>query len=464
MKKISQTLVLFALATIMTRAQPARADDFYADRLRAGKDDYRAKRFREAADELRIASFGFLDDPPKLSESLARLALAQAAIQPPADFAPTLTRFLDVERRFAAFAKAQIEPDLRAGFQSLLAGHVPPETLSGIPGLAPMVETADQKITKLSPKDRERAFEAEADREPKSAKWPLALGRLALENGDAKKMQKWAERALALEPDNHEALALRAHAFAIRGNCDGAFPDLKTLTPEDRAKWPMLFADDFVCLASRKDWPAAAEAFAKIPADAGSRKDVDSAKGRLDKAQAAERAKLDKAQAAERAKLDKAQTAEQAKESPPEPPEPERTNTERAPEAPPSAPAPRPADPSPGPPVPDLAESRKLLLAGRAADAEKQIRAIVASDPRRRDSRLALLEAACLAKDWSVAAEQIPLIVPFRDGEEPFEFYSAVVLFETGHPTEARRHLERARPKIMATPYTDYYSKKIFGS
>ena len=473
---------------IMTRAWPARADDFYSDRLRAGKDDFRAKHFREAADELRIAAFGFLDDPPMLSESLVRLSLAQAAIQPPADFGPTLTRFLDVERRFGAFGKASIEPELRAEFQTLLAQHVSAQTLSEIPSLASMVETPDQKIAKLAPREQERSLEAEADREPKSAKWPLALCRLALESGDAKMMQKWASRALAIEPENHEALAFRAHAFALRGNCDRAAADLKILSKEDEEKWPMLFADDFVCLAARKDWAGAAEAFLKVPADAASRKDVEAARTKLDKTQAEGQAKLEKAQAEDQAKVEQAQAEDQAKvkkaqaegqaktekaqaaewskrekappqeASEPEKPTEEARRTEREPESPPP-PVDSPPSRTPG----DLAESRKLLLAGKAAEAERQIRGFVAADPRRRDARLALLEAACLAKDWSAASEQIPLIVPFRDGEEPFEFYSAVVFFETGRLAEARRHLERARPKIMETPYTDYYSKKILG-
>ncbi len=462
---------------IMTRAWPARADDFYSDRLRAGKDDFRAKHFREAANELRIAAFGFLDDPPMLSESLVRLSLAQAAIQPPADFGPTLTRFLDVERRFGAFGKASIEPELRAEFQALLAQHVPAQTLSEIPSLASMVETPDQKIAKLAPREQERSLEAEADREPKSAKWPLALCRLALESGDAKMMQKWASRALAIEPENHEALAFRAHAFALRGNCDRAAADLKILSKEDEEKWPMLFADDFVCLAARKDWAGAADAFSKVPADAASRKDVEAAKAKLDRAQAEGQAKTEKAQAEGQAKTEKAQAEAQAKTekaqaqdraklekappergTEPEKPSEEARRAEKEPESPPP-----PVDSPPSRAQADLAESRKLLLAGKAAEAERQIRGIVAADPRRRDARLALLEAACLAKDWSGASEQIPLIAPFRDGEEPFEFYSAVVFFETGRLPEARKHLERARPKIMETPYTDYYSKKILG-
>jgi hypothetical protein len=55
-------------------------------------------------------------------------------------------------------------------------------------------------------------------------------------------------------------------------------------------------------------------------------------------------------------------------------------------------------------------------------------------------------------------------VVPFGEGEAPFEFYSAVVLYETGRVADARKHLEHARPRIVATPYTDYYARKILGS
>ena len=81
-------------------ASAAVAEDFYEQQLRMGKTDLAASRMVPASDELRIAAFGFLDRPSLLTEALARLAIAQSALSQESAVTHTLTRFLDVERRF----------------------------------------------------------------------------------------------------------------------------------------------------------------------------------------------------------------------------------------------------------------------------------------------------------------------------------------------------------------------------
>jgi hypothetical protein len=158
------------LLGIALAAPPASlfADDFSLERLRAGEEALRAKRIPEAVDQLRIACFGLLDQVESLSECLVNLTLAQDAAKRPADVQATLGRFLEVERRFAPYAKAALPAETRREFQAILLARVPEETRLSIPSLASFVETEEQKIAKRQPAERLKAPEAAARREPTS--------------------------------------------------------------------------------------------------------------------------------------------------------------------------------------------------------------------------------------------------------------------------------------------------------
>jgi hypothetical protein len=154
---------------------------------RAGEAAYAEKRLPDAIDNLRIAAFGLLESPPLEAEALAYLALAQSASGRATDTDATLGRFLEVERRFAPYAKLKLDPAVRADFQALLLRRVSQPTLLAYPGLAVLVETEEQKIAKLPPKERTKAYEAAARREPGSMRWPLALARDAEAAGDTRR-------------------------------------------------------------------------------------------------------------------------------------------------------------------------------------------------------------------------------------------------------------------------------------
>ncbi len=109
-----------------------------------------------------------------------------------------------------------------------------------------------------------------------------------------------------------------------------------------------------------------------------------------------------------------------------------------------------------------LAESRRLVSSGKAGDAERILTDAVKADPSNRDLRLALLEAACLTRSYKTGMAQIAVLEPFGEVEAPSMFYAAVVLYDSGHPKEARTYLERSAKKVSG-PLVDEYSKKILG-
>ena len=111
-----------------------------------------------------------------------------------------------------------------------------------------------------------------------------------------------------------------------------------------------------------------------------------------------------------------------------------------------------------------LADARALVRSGRAADGRKILAGVVAADPKNRDARKALLEAAALMKDWNECNAQTALLEPFADGEEPSMFYAAVALRETGSIASARALVQRARPFLVPSPFVDWYTKEILGN
>ncbi len=280
MKRTTGLLALVVLAA--TLALPARGtDEFYMARLQEGRIAYQSGNAAEAVDHLRIACFGLMDRPPLLSESLVWLALAQSKAGKTAELDLTVRRFLQVEKRFAAYPQASVPAADRKDFEGLLARLLPPEVLLSTPSLALLVESEEQKLAKLSPQEREKALEAKASAAPTDVTWPLMLARLSAEKKDPKSAARWAGRVLEMDDKNLEAREIRARAFFQRRDFEAALADLRALPPEKVEGDAGLRADLFVCLVDAKRWDVAREALTALPEDLLGRPDVAAASKKL---------------------------------------------------------------------------------------------------------------------------------------------------------------------------------------
>ncbi len=437
-------LILLALGSVaVSGVLSATGDDpaeFNKARFDAGANLFDEKRYLEAIDQFRIAAFGSLDRPATLQECLIRLALSQNAASRPADTDATISRFMDVERRFPSYPPKGLPPQLQADFRSLLIKRVTPSTLQSVPTLANLVETEEQKIAKLPPAESRKALEAAAQRDPSSVTWPLALAREAMTRSDWKDAEKWADKALSIDQFNQEAAGVRARARVQRGELALARADLSVLTPSEFEKHPELYADRLVVLADAGDWAGAEAAAARVPQSLASRPDVVKAQQKL-AAQRQSRASASSAPPPAPASASGGSSGSKAARS-------LQTSD-------PAAAAARSKD--------VLAESRRMIASGRAADAQKALSEALTADPTNRELRLALLEAACLSRAYSEGAAQVTLVTPFVESEAPSMFYAAVVLYETGRTDEARGYMRRAIPRVTG-PLVDEYSKKILGT
>ena len=234
--------LLFGIALAFQQASVC-ADDFSLERLRAGEEALRAKRIPEAVDQLRIACFGLLEQVESLSKCLVFLTLAQDAAKRPTDVQATLNRFLEVERRFAPYAKAALPAQTRQEFRAILLAHVPEETLLSIPSLSSLVETEEQRIARLPASERLKALEATARREPTALKWLIAL------------------------------IQTRTELRQYRG----ALEDMTKLPRDAWLSRPEVFADLFVCQVEIRDWSEAEKSESRIPPALMTRPDVEKA-------------------------------------------------------------------------------------------------------------------------------------------------------------------------------------------
>ncbi len=407
--------------------------DFNEARLQSGQSLFADKRYLDSIDQFRVAAFGYLNQPGALSNTLARMVLAQVAAGRLADADATIQRFLEIQRRFPSYPPPGLDGAAEGDFRAVLLRRVPEATLLGLPSLAPLVETEEQKIARLPEPARRKALEAASRRDPNSVVWPLALARDALDRSDAKEAEKWAAKALSIQPSNPEGLALRARARALRGQFAPAKADVAAIPAAALEKRPELYGDVLVVMVESGDWAGAEDASRLVPDRIAGRPDVVRARQKL---------------ASQRPRLSQA---------PPAPAPPQQAAGRPSP-TPPSATA--PAAPSSSREV--LAESRRLVASGKAVEALRALAEALKSDPGNRDLRLAFLEAACLSGAYSEGATQVALVAPFGDAEAPSMFYAAVVLYETGKTDEARGYMRRAMPKVTGV-LVDEYSRKILG-
>ena len=433
-----------AVAVTMA-ALPLFAQDFYEQQLRAGKEDRAAGKLVEASDELRIAAFGFLDRPVLLSEALAHLALVQNALGYPT-FGQTIDRFLDVERRFASWLPSATDAQTRAAFETLLLSTQRRDDLSTIPSLARLTRTEAQKVADLPVAQRAAAYEEGARKHSHDVEWPVAAATDAASRGLDDDAIRWSRRALKIDGESDAARAILVHVLTRRSECKEVLSQIPRFKSNFLIAHADVSGDQLVCLANEKRWSDAQTVAAKLPESVKQRNDVARA--------------LQSIGVSAKPAPSTAMTSGSV--------DPKRPVT---PPVPAPKPVVQPAAPAPQPVVAmdpqkvaqALNNSKGLVRAGRFTEAADVLKPVVAADPGNRDVRLALLEAAMLAHDWRTALAQVTNATPFATGEEASMFYAAATLYESGRRDEARVLIERARPRLNATPMIDYYYNRIVG-
>ena len=484
--------VVVMLACLL--AAPALVgQDFYEQHLQNGKNSFAAGKPVDAATQFRIAAFGFLDRPALLTQALVHLAVTQEALGHKDDAAETIARFMQVEQRFASYAELQIEPAVSSSFESILLRVVPRASVAATPSLARLVRTEVEKVADLPIERRMAAYEAGFRKDARNIQWPLAAAREAANRQDFDEMIRWGTRALSLDRDNKDALAALVRARTAKRQCRESMTLLARFTPSDFASRSALQADRIVCLVETGKIDEADSLVANVPVALRNRPDVAAALKRISDSK---RAPVVVATPSQPVKQPTAtntaavtpQSATRPASSNPPPvtpavannttPNPSSTVAAKTPAAttvkPPAATTANPAATTANPQVPAtqrraltatevIDRSRALVRDRKFTEAVRELSTAVEADGSSRPLRLALLEAAALAKDWNTASAQLRLLSPLARGEELYMFYASMTMYETGHTEDAKPLLERARPRIVSSPLVDYYVRAILG-
>lgn len=414
---------------IIACAASASSQDFYEVRLEEGKGAMLANEPRQAVDAFRIAAFGFLDRPQLLLETLARLALAQQALGSADAVVETLDRFLEVEGRFPSWSRVDLETDTDTAFRALLGAIVSEQKLGEVPTLAGMVETEEEKLSKLEPRQRRAAVEQKLRSQPDDPRWPAMMAEMEWAGGNQRAARRHATRALELDPSLVGPRWVIARALLADRRCEDGIAELRNLPAGLVEEEQSIVDERFICLVELSEWEAASLLETRLGDEVLGRRDIRAARARL--AQNA-------ASAEPPAEAEELEGSLPRVDSEPV----SGAEVERRVEA-------------------ALAASRAHLTARRYRPAEEILYAAVRRDPSSRRLRLALLEAATLARDWPTGAAQVKLLEPIEDAEGRYLFYAGVVKYETGQLEEAREYMQRARTRINSSRYVDDYMTRI---
>lgn len=108
-----------------------------------------------------------------------------------------------------------------------------------------------------------------------------------------------------------------------------------------------------------------------------------------------------------------------------------------------------------------VANADRSLTAGRLAEARAGYASALDRAPADHDLILRIAEGLYRSRDFAGVVRAFQRLGPLRRGEDPYRYYLAVGLFETGQYSAAKRELKAALPYIEETPDVVRYRAKI---
>lgn len=182
-KTLQYSLAALLLVAVTSWSPVAQAQHpFYESLAREGQVALERQDWATAAEVLRVAAFGLLDAPPALARSLTALAVAQAGLDDQDGFTETLTRLVDLEERFGAYAAADLTPTLRSRFEAAARERGPEVLLAAVPAFrsilasrqAQATDGSSPKMTRRERRAARRAAEQAAEHAAEGVENPPA--------------------------------------------------------------------------------------------------------------------------------------------------------------------------------------------------------------------------------------------------------------------------------------------------
>lgn len=395
-------MLAVCLSAPANAATPGAAD-FYSGLLRRGVAAFDAGRDDDAVRQLRIAAFGFVDSLDLYQTAQTYLALAHSRAGEESAARAAAAKVVAAQRQTRRFTVLQIPTTIRSAFLALAQRLLPPSDVAALQ-LPPQGGTAETAS---------RPAAAAPVTQPPPAAQPRPAEPLP---------------ATPAEPSQTPAATVPAQPVPITRPAPAPTP---VDTPKQTA-------------------PAA-------PATEAPTSQPASTPTETPRTITTEIVfEPSKAAAATPAQQTPAATTAPAKASPPpqvvEPPPP------------PPPPAPAAVRLSDSEAAQRLAAAERALNEARLPQARSIYRELLAQQSLSRPHLLRLAEGLYRSRDFRHALDAFRLLGTLQRGEEPYRYYIAVALYETGDYALAKEELRAALPFIEVTPDVARYQAKIQGA
>lgn len=428
MRKLNSLMLALVLLALALPAVAATPSEFYINLLRRGVADVEAGEFARATGPLRLAAFGLVDSIEHYQTAQVCLAVAwqkQEKTEAARDAARRVVSAQRVERRYIALS---ISPSIRSQFESIAPQLLTSEEfallhsrLMAPPQSAATAAPAPQQptIAVTAPRQTAAAIETKA---PATA----STGTRAQQAPPAAAPQSTVPAPQTAVPSTQSTATNTPNRPAIEQISEAAAgPASESLKPAP-AKAPPAVASNPPAKGS-------------VPPPAASTTSVPQG------------------------------SAIEPEPSTTVPPQSQPTQTVSLPPAP-AAPARTPAAaPAPAKAAPRGDVSAQLATAAVAVDkaqlpeAKRIYHEILKLPELSRDALVKVAEGLYRVRDFAGSLEAFTRLGALKRGEEPYRYYVAVVLYETGQYAKAKAELAAALPFIEVTDDVARYRAKIEG-
>jgi hypothetical protein len=430
-----RTIRLFTLLSVFlaaTVSQAQSASDFYLGLLHRGVTSVEAGQFDSASTPLRIAAFGLVDSIESYETALVHLSVAQDQLNDADGARDSLRRLMAAERIERRYPTLALAPAIRANFESAAKKYLSPAELSALSkGAAlPPAPPRTQPVSTVSSSSTTKP----AASTPMSTATATTPARTtSVEPSSAPRPTPAPQTTTASAPSVAKS-PVPATAGTTSGPAIAAVPvPIRQSTATDPRPADVKPPAKPATVAPSTATPATASSQTTTPRTSG---------------------------------------ATPPTTTPSKPPvaAPQTTTPQKPAQAKPAAPVasttPRPAAKtlSPREVSARLTDADRALNTTQLPEARRLYREVLDSSGVDRDSMFRVAEGLYRVRDFPGALQALKGLAPLRRGEEPYGYYYAVALYETGAYDAARKELAAALPFIEMTPDVVRSRQRIEGA
>lgn len=402
--------LLVASCTLSAQTAPATGTgDFYTAMLRRGIASLDAGKNEEAARLLRIAAFGFVDALELYQVAGTYLTVAHDRAGEPDRAREAARKVVAAQRRSGRFAALDLPAEVRQAFDSVAARVLTPAEIAALRAPAEAAPaTQPQPRTLISAAQGSPTLATP----PRVSEPGPSIATSGANGGASQPTTTAAAASAAITPPEKPA------APATRDTSSGAAAGLPATPPAE---------------SSVTGEPAPSQQPTVITTEI----------------------------AFPPAQPEKQQPSETAAPTVSEPASREPARAETPQMAPPAAKAPA----MPAKVVTErLAAADRALNTSRLPEARAIYRELLSRGTLDRAALLRVAEGLYRSRDFAFALEAFRRLGTLGRGEEPYRYYIAVALYETGAYAAAKDALREALPYIEVTPDVARYQAKIEGA